>query len=217
MKVVSYSYPHSSFLAVEKDMNLIVNQFLKNERLKRLLWYDAPDALVPGTDFKNSGHEHRIGTGWRNVNTEEAFQLFGTQIKIVPKLYVDREHWCYINILFNNFQPNATNPQFRDNIIQFDIICHFDQWNMGDFQLRPYKIAAEIDSMFNNKKLTGIGDTQFRGANRIVLNNEFAGISLKYTAMHSYEGEDNKQAFTPMEQDSIVENYNAIFNDPNVL
>jgi hypothetical protein len=31
--------------------------------------------------------------------------------------------------------------------------------------LRPYKIAAEIDSMFNRKKLTGIGEIEFLGAN----------------------------------------------------
>jgi len=32
-------------------------------------------------------------------------------------------------------------------------------------QLRPYKIAAEIDSMLNNKRLTGIGKIDFLGAN----------------------------------------------------
>jgi hypothetical protein len=30
--------------------------------------------------------------------------------------------------------------------------------------LRPYKIAGEIDSMFNLKKLTGIGYLEFMGA-----------------------------------------------------
>jgi len=58
-----------------------------------------------------------------------------------------------------------TNPAYRDNIISFDIVCHFDQWNLGNFALRPYKIAAEIDSMFNNKRLTGIGKIEFLGAN----------------------------------------------------
>jgi hypothetical protein len=36
---------------------------------------------------------------------------------------------------------------------------------MKDFELRPYRIAAELDSMFNNKRLTGIGDVEFLGAN----------------------------------------------------
>jgi hypothetical protein len=71
----------------------------------------------------------------------------------------------YVIISFDNFVPNANNPEFRDNIVSFDIVCHFDQWNLGDFKLRPYKIAAEIDTLFNDKHLTGIGTLQFLGAN----------------------------------------------------
>jgi hypothetical protein len=45
MKIETYSFPKSSFLSVEKDMEIFVNHFLKNERLKKLLYYDTPDAL----------------------------------------------------------------------------------------------------------------------------------------------------------------------------
>ncbi len=86
-------------------------------------------------------------------------------IKIVPKLYVDNSVLNYIIVSFDNFTTNRTNPEFRDNIIEFDIICHFDQWQLKDFQLRPYKIAAEIDSMLDGQRLTGIGKLEFLGAN----------------------------------------------------
>jgi len=45
MKIENYSFPRSSFLSVEKDMGLLVNYFLHNERLKKLLYYDTPSAL----------------------------------------------------------------------------------------------------------------------------------------------------------------------------
>ena len=45
MKIESYSFPKSSFLAVEKDLGLLIDLFLKNDRLKKLLYYDTPDAL----------------------------------------------------------------------------------------------------------------------------------------------------------------------------
>ena len=35
-------------------------------------------------------------------------------------------------------------------MIEFDIICHMDQWTLKDFALRPFKIAAEIDTIFIN-------------------------------------------------------------------
>jgi len=128
-------------------MNLIVSSMIKNERLKRLLF-----------------HTNRTALNERNLTEDESLSLFGKNIKIVPKLTVDRTVLNYIIISFDNFTPSE-NPEFRDNIIEFDIICHFDQWNLQDFALRPYKIAAEIDSMFNGKHLTGIGELNFLGAN----------------------------------------------------
>lgn len=195
MKIESYSFPRSSFLAVEKDLNILINLFLKNERLKKLLYYDIPDALQQP-----------------NVPSNKAANMFGTQIKIVPKLKVDQPEFCYIIISFDNFTQNMSNPEFRDNIVCFDIICHFNQWNLKDMQLRPYKIAAEIDSMINRKKLTGIGTVEFLGANQIVLSDEFAGLTLMYQVIHGYDGEDSKYASKPGEQDNINANWNQAFN-----
>ncbi|MBR2506920.1 MAG: hypothetical protein IKB70_08515 [Bacilli bacterium] len=56
----------------------------------------------------------------------------GKNIKIVPKLYVDGSVLNYIIISFDNFTQSG-NPEFRDSIIEFDIICHFDQWHLQDF------------------------------------------------------------------------------------
>lgn len=196
MKIETYSFPQSSFLAVEKDMGLLVDKFLKNDRLKKLLYYDVPNALDQP-----------------NVPQDKTFEMFGKQIKIVPKLKVDKPEFCYVIISFDNFTPNMTNTEFRDNIISFDIVCHFDQWNLKDMQLRPYKIAAEIDSMFNRKKLTGIGEIHFLGANQIVLSDEFAGLTLMYQTIHGYQGEDSKFAAKPGEQEDIEVNWDNIFNN----
>jgi hypothetical protein len=148
MKIETYQYPKSSFLSVEKDMSLITSYLLKNDRLKKLLYYTTPDCLSKP-----------------RLTDEETIGLIHKNIKIVPKLYVDGSVLNYIILSFDNFTTNRNNPEFRDNIVEFDIICHFDQWSLSDFQLRPYRIAAEIDSMLNNQKLTGIGRLEFMGAN----------------------------------------------------
>lgn len=195
MRIDSYTFPKSSFLSIDKDMELLVNKFLSNDRLLKLLYYDVPDALKQPP-----------------VPQEEALKLFGSQIKIVPKLQVDKPEFCYIIISFDNFTPNMTNTEFRDNIITFDIVCHFNQWSLGDFALRPYRIAAEIDSMINRQRLTGIGKVNFMGCSQIVLSDEFAGLTLMYSAIHGYEGEDSKNALDPREQADIVENFNKMYN-----
>lgn len=173
MKIDGYQQPKSSFLSVEKDMSIIIDNILKNERLKRLLYYTTPDALERN-----------------NIGADESLKLIGKNIKIVPKLYVDNSVLTYLIISFDHFMETS-NPEFRDNIVEFDIICHFDQWQMRDFALRPYKIAAEIDTIFDCKKLTGLGRLEFLGCSQIVLNNEYAGLCLTYKAVHGEEDKKN--------------------------
>ena len=192
MKKETYTYPHSSFLSIEKDMNIIINKMFENDRLKKLLYYNTKDCLNKP-----------------KLTEEQTLSLINKQIKMVPKLYVDKSVLNYIIIGFDNFTQSA-NPEFRDNIIEFDIICHFDQWQMNDFKLRPYRIAAEIDMLFNNQKMTGIGELQFLGANQIILTDEFAGLCLMYQAVHGEE--DKKYMPNPNEEKDFIIDFDQIFN-----
>jgi hypothetical protein len=54
--------------------------------------------------------------------------MINRNIRIVPKISIDSSVLTYIIISFDNFVPNDTNPEFRDNIISIDIICHLDKW-----------------------------------------------------------------------------------------
>ena len=192
MIVKNYTIPHSSFMSVDKDMELIVSWMLKDKNLCKLLYYTDQDAL--------SG---------QNLTIDQLDSMIGRQIKIVPKVYVDGSVLAYVIISMDNFTPNE-NPQFRDNIITFDIICHFDQWHLKDFQLRPYRIAAEIDSTFDNQHLTGIGELHFMGCNQIILNDEYAGLTLMYQATHG--GEDKKGTPNPQDNQQMIDNFDEMFN-----
>lgn len=187
MKIDGYNPPKSSFLSINKDMRLLVDKILSNERLKKLLFYTTRDALEKP-----------------KLTEEESISLFGKQIKLVPKLYVDGSVLTYIIVSFDNF-VESENPQFRDNIIEFDIICHFDQWQLKDYDLRPYRIAAELDSMLDKKKLTGIGKIEFLGANQIILTDEFAGLCLMYRTYHGEE--DKKKLANPNEQEAFEKDF----------
>lgn len=196
MKILTYEYPKSSFLSIEKDMGTIISKMFDNERLKKLLLNNTKDALLKPYDKKYA--------------EDVSLLIEDGYIRMVPKLYVDKDVLNYIIVSFDNFTPNMTNPEFRDNVISFDIICHFDQWQMKDFQLRPYKIAAEIDTLFNNRHLSGIGELQFLGANQLLINDEFAGISLMYAAIH---GEDDKvNSPNKVDEEDFIFNFDNIFN-----
>ena len=114
MIVNNYHKPKSSFLSMEKDLDTILKLFIDNKVLQKLLYYTTKDAL--DKPF---------------LNKEQLYEVLSKSIKTVPKLYIDKSVLCYIIVSFDNFTTNATNPEFRDSIISFDIICHFDQWQLS--------------------------------------------------------------------------------------
>lgn len=187
MKIEGYKEPKSSFLSMEKDMGIIVNRLLKNDRLKRLLFYTTNDAL-----------------NRPNLTEQQSIELIGKNIKMIPKLYVDNKVLNYIIVSFDNY-AKSDNPEFRNNLIEIDVICHFDQWELKDFALRPYKIAAEIDSCLANTRLTGIGKLEFLTAAQHCYNNQFGGLCLIYQAVHGEE--DKKNMPNPMDQAQFEEDF----------
>lgn len=165
---------------------------MENERLQKLLYYTTADCLEKPA-----------------LNDDQMIEMFQNNVKIVPKLIVDGSVRNYVIVSCDNFTP-TDNPEFRDNLIEFDIICHFDQWQLKDFSLRPYKIAAEIDTMLDKQRLSGIGKIEFVGASQMVLTDEFGGICLIYRAYHG--GEDKKDAPTKQENQDIINNFNKMLD-----
>lgn len=187
MRVQRYERPQSSFLSVEKDMGIIIDNILKNPRIQRLLYYTSADALEKP-----------------DLNDDQKLSLLEHNIKIVPKITVDNVEYNYLLISFNNF-IQSSNPEFRDNVIEFDIVCHLENWQLKDFQLRPFKIAAELDYMFNKKRLTGIGLLEFLSAQEKVLSDEYAAVCLKYIAYHG--GEDKYHQINPKNEEQLQKDF----------
>ena len=156
-----------NFEAAGKDLKEVTFKILTNQNLLRLLKYTTPDTL-----------------SMPPLTEEEAAEMMGSHIKIVPKLPVPETVGSYIIVMFDTFTPNMTNPIYRDNVIIFDVICHTDTWVMDDYMLRPYKIMHEIDGMFNNQKLSGIGKTEFVAANSLILTSELAGFTIMYKVIN---------------------------------
>ena len=186
MRIDRAIVPKSSFLTVEKDSAIIASEILKNERLKKYLVCNK----------KNTDPL------FYSLTDEDEKNLTEHIIKFAPKIKVDNQEFNYLVIRFMGFTPNMQNTEFRNNIIEFDIVCHYDHWNMGNFQQRPFKIAAEIDSMFNKKHLTGIGVLQFVSGDPFILTDEFGGFCLRYKAIH---GEEDKTPMPTAEQEQLLQ------------
>lgn len=172
----------SSFLSCEKDFEEILRKlFIENrphsDELKRLLIINTKDCL---DDKTNTAYLEKLKAMSIARLREDGY------IKLEPKISIPEheEVKSYILISFDNFFPNATNPQFRDCTVTFDILCHTDYWDIGNYRLRPLKIAGYIDGILNNARLSGIGTFQFAGCNELVLDQTFSGYTLMYKAIH---------------------------------
>ena len=175
MKHNSYEYPKSSLLGMPKDAAIIIDRILSNPNLLRLLVYETRD--------------------WQSQplpNGEQIKELFTShQISSVPKIKIDSKEKTYIRLTYGTVIRNASNPEYRDNTFGIDIICHYDNWDLGDFELRPYRVAGEIDAMLDKTHFTGIGELEFVSATPYVYNEEFAGVSLTYLAVRGHEDQKN--------------------------
>lgn len=177
----------SSFLSYEKDIEtilkkLFVESYPYSDQLKRLLVINAKDCL---TNMSSSIYLEEL----KDKNLKTLIDL--DYVKLAPKIRREEhaEVKSYIIITMDNFTPNDNNPYYRDCIVNFDIICWTDYWQLDNYQIRPLKIAGIIDGLFNNTYLSGIGTFNFIGCNQLVLDEELSGYTLMYRAVH---GNDDK-------------------------
>ena len=172
----------SSFLSCQKDLEEILKRLFVtsqpySDELKRLLVINTKDCL-----------DNKTSTVYQNVIKDMSLAKLRQQgyIKFEPKIKMPEHEQVksYLLISFDNFRPNVTNPEFRDCSVHIDILCHTDYWDLGNFRIRPLKIAGYIDGILNKARLSGIGTFQFAGCNELILDETLSGYTLTYSAIH---------------------------------
>ena len=172
----------SSFLSCEKDLESILRKlFVESQpysnQLKKLLVINTKDCL-----------DNKTSQVYNNAIKDMSLAKLREQgyIKFEPKVKMPEheEIKSYLIFSFDNFTTNQNNPEFRDCNVYIDILCHTDCWDLGNFRIRPLKIAGYIDGILNKARLSGIGTFQFAGCNELVLDETLSGYTLSYSAIH---------------------------------
>lgn len=141
----------------------ILNKLVNNQKICRLLKYQVRD---PFSD---------------KYEDVDGVDLLNRQILAVPKVFdASTEKMSYIVAVFDNFVVNQFNPEFKISTVRFDVACPYDEWVLDENSLRPYLIMQEIDNMFNQAKLSGIGNLQFHRADMLTLSPQIGGFSMEY-------------------------------------
>lgn len=152
------------FAVMGKNSFLIANKIIQSQKICRLLKYQVRDPLDSNK--------------YPDVN---GIDLINKQILIIPKIYDDStEKMSYITAVFDDFVVNQINPDFKVTTLRFDIACPYEEWMLDAQSLRPYLLMQEIDTIFNESKLAGIGTLQFYRADTLTLSPWIGGYSMKY-------------------------------------
>jgi len=197
--LVSVKPIQSSFLSCPKDVETILKKLFVESKphsdiLKRLLIINEPDCL----DTSVEAYQKIIDAKSLVDLREEGY------VRTNPKIArgEHEEIKSYIIITFDNFTTNRKNPAYRDCIVNFDIICYDDAWDLEDYKTRPLTIVGYIDGILNsltnenkklwnggvgNVKLSGMGEYIFLGCNLAVLNEDISMYTLSYQALHFTE------------------------------
>ena len=144
----------SSFLSCEKDTETILKKLFIESRpysdiLKRLLVVQASDAMDKNYDMTNYSLKNLI---------DGKYIILGPKLEIPDHVNIK----ACIGLHFDNFTATS-NPEFKDCMIYISIMCNNDYWDLGNYRLRPFKIAGYIDGLLNNCRLSGIGTVEFIG------------------------------------------------------
>ena len=152
------------FEVMGEDIFKIVDKIQTNQKLLKLLKF---------TDSNPLDHE--------DLSQDEIDEMLHKNLLIIPKLPdEDQDKNCYIVVILDKYEVDPYNPDFKSVIIRFDVICPLDRWIINSSTLRPYLILNELDKMFNEQKLAGIGNLSFINADRLVVSPYLGGYTVNY-------------------------------------
>lgn len=154
-----------NFKAVGDNLFIIAQKILEDDDICKLLYY---------TDANPLSHE--------NMTSKQKLELLHKNILLVPKVPENDDiKGSYILVLYDGFNQNLANPQFKDADLLFIIVCPPENWVINESSLRPFLLMSRIDELFGNKKISNIGTLQFIKADRFVLNSQLTGYGLTYS------------------------------------
>lgn len=154
-----------NFKAVGDNIFLIAQKILEDDDICKLLYYTDKDPL---------SHE--------NMSEEERMALLHRNLLVVPKVPEnDDVKGSYILVLYDGFNINLSNSEFKDADLLFIVVCPPENWVINDNSLRPFMLMSRIDELFGNKKIANIGTLRFVKGDRFVLNSQLTGYGLTYS------------------------------------
>ena len=151
------------FAIMGNNLFSILNKLTENQRLCRLLKYQNTSPFS------------------KELENVDGTDLINKQLIIVPKIPENDDKECsFIIVVFDKYIVNPNNDDFKLCTLRFEIVCPYEEWLLDENNLRPYLLMQEIDQMFNQQRIEGIGKLQFSHSVPLTLSPQMGGYTMYY-------------------------------------
>jgi hypothetical protein len=157
----------SKFADLNEDINKTLLKLIDSQNLCKYLHYESNEKELPDP------------LALPDLTLEQRAKLIYTRIFPYPKIPDTKtDAGSYLSV-YMDYIKKGDSSHWKDSRLVFNIICHNSQLRL-DGKLRTYGILHEIDELFNNQRLFGIGKMQFYRGLVLRVNDSFSGYTIEY-------------------------------------
>lgn len=147
---------------VESTLFAIRNKLYNNEDIRKLLFHDSNNALNMLAPSKEEVSEY--------ITVKPIFE------------FENKEGYEQNSII--NIYPIQVDPiddrQGIEGVIQINVVCNTDQWELIDNKIRPLQLANKIIKLINNNKFTVSNKLTLNTMTELILSKKMTGFALLF-------------------------------------
>lgn len=147
---------------VQSTLAAIRTKLGKNDIIKKLLLHDGNDALYVQTP--------KIEKMDNYITLHPIFEFENKE---------DYNQNSIINIYMTQCIPADDNQQL-DGIIQINVVCNKDVWELIEDKIRPLEISNQIIKLIHNVKLSVSNKLIFKNMSDLIISKKMIGYALLF-------------------------------------
>lgn len=118
----------------------------------------------------------------KHPETLDGLKFLHKLIRVVPLLQADEQSTkSKIVLLFDSGSVSSINPDNENLSLLVEVLCPFEEWNIGGDSLRPFAIMAEIRKSIQDKRINGLGEIRYEGFSLSTLTDEMGAYTMRFS------------------------------------
>lgn len=147
---------------VSKNFKIIAERMVKDDDLVRLLIDDREECLLEGEKKPISSADRKKAMG---------------RVKCIPVINKEDEDDTVIVLAIKDIIRDGEKYIYT---FDFDVLVNLNNWKLTDYNLRTLAIVNQIDNLFTDTKMEGIGAATFVGVESLKVNESIGGYRAHY-------------------------------------